>query len=74
VCRVWTCAYGQDSDPQQKLMNDNQLAKQGEKQLDAPPMDGYRIVNTYEHTKESFTQGILWCDEENLMFEGSKFP
>lgn len=64
-------AINKDSDPQQRAMSESQLAKEGEKQTDPPPMDGYRIVNTYDHTKESFTQGIYWDAEEQLMFEGS---
>ena len=55
-------AFNKDADPQQKMMSENDMAKQGEKQLDPPPMDGYRVVNTYEHTKESFTQArpVSW--------------
>jgi hypothetical protein len=49
-------AFNKDADPQQKMMSENELAKQGDKQLDPPAMDSYRVVNTYEHTKESFTQ------------------
>jgi hypothetical protein len=49
-------AFNKDANPQKKMMSENELAKQGEKQLDPPPMDSYRIVNTFEHTKESFTQ------------------
>jgi hypothetical protein len=30
--------------------------KKKRRQVDPPPMDGYRVVNTYAHTKESFTQ------------------
>lgn len=63
-------AFNKDTD-QQKMVDDSVLAKQGEKQLNPPPMDGYRIVNTFKHTKESFCQGISWCPKEKIMFEGS---
>ena len=49
-------AFNKDANPQQKMMSENEQAKQGEKQLDSPPMDSYRVVNTFDHTKESFTQ------------------
>lgn len=52
--------------------SDTQLAKEGPKQLDAPILDGYRVVNEYTHTKESFTQGIHW--DNGIMYEGSGGP
>jgi len=55
----------------QNITNDSILAKQRDKQLNPPPIDGFRIVNTFKHTKESFCQGISWCPKEKVMFEGS---
>ena len=55
----------------QNITNDSIMAKQRDKQLNPPPIDGYRIVNTFKHTKESFCQGIIWCPEERVMFESS---
>jgi len=55
-------------------MSDTEEARAGPKQSDPPILDGFRVVNEFTHTKESFTQGLCWDAEENIMFEGSGGP
>ncbi|EKX36245.1 hypothetical protein GUITHDRAFT_145929 [Guillardia theta CCMP2712] len=49
-------------------------AKKGPRQLDAPPVDGFRVVREYQHVKESFTQGVEWVHGEKVWYEGSGGP
>jgi glutamine cyclotransferase len=45
------------------------LATRATKPSNAPPVDGYQIVNTYPHDPKAFSQGLVFAD--GFLYEGT---